>query len=170
MQINKAILDNDWKTFDIMGRFYYTSFAFCWWPPFFFARANIKQAHLITSIIQELCKNSGQSISIHKLVAFTGPGVTREMKSKISNITGIKFTKSSGNYLGFPLINNRTSKRTFNYIVEKVQVRLTGWKAKNLVWLVGVRWLTWCWRVSPRTLCKLFGFLKILAMLSISLI
>ena len=31
-----------------------------------------------------------------------------------------------------PLLNDRITKQKFNYVVEKVQARLTGWKAKTL--------------------------------------
>lgn len=66
-------------------------------------------------------------------MAFTGPGMTVDMKNKITNITGIKFTDNLGKYLGIRLFNGRASKEKFNYIVEKVQYCLTGGNLRILV-------------------------------------
>ncbi len=41
-------------------------------------------------------------------------------------------TKNSGKYLGVPLIHERVSRRTYADFLEKVQGRLSGWKAKLL--------------------------------------
>lgn len=118
MQINKAVSEKAWQTFEVCRGGLSI-------PHILFARVNTKQAHLITTIIDNFCRNSGQSIRIHKSVAFTGPSVTMEMKS-ITNFSGIKFMENLGKYLGIPLINNRALKEKFDYIFEKMQARLTG--------------------------------------------
>lgn len=59
-------------------------------------------------------------------------GLQRETKNNIRNITGIEFSDRLGKYLGIPPLNDRANKEKFNFIVEKVWSRLTGWKAKNL--------------------------------------
>lgn len=41
-------------------------------------------------------------------------------------------TKNLGKYLGVPLIHERVSRRTYADLLEKVQGRLSGWKAKLL--------------------------------------
>ena len=58
--------------------------------------------------------------------------MSREKKGIIEYIMQIKFTDNLGNYLGVLLLNDHPSKRHFQYVVEKVQMRLTGWRAKNL--------------------------------------
>lgn len=132
MQINRAVSDNIWKTIDVCRGGPSIPHLLFADDLLLFARANTKQEQLITTIIDDFCKYSSQSISIHKSVAFTGPGFTVEMKKKITSIRGIKFMENLGKYLGIPLLNNRASKENFNYIVEKVQARLSGWKSKNL--------------------------------------
>ena len=54
------------------------------------------------------------------------------MKNQIQSITGFQFTENIGNYIDIPLLNERVSKRLYGSVLEKVQQRLTGWKAKHL--------------------------------------
>ena len=50
----------------------------------------------------------------------------------IRQINGIQITTDLGRYLGVPLINKKVNKSTYQFIVDKVQQRLSGWKAKFL--------------------------------------
>jgi hypothetical protein len=45
---------------------------------------------------------------------------------------GVSSTQDIGRYLGFPLQSNGRNSRDFNFIVEKVQAKLTSWKLKLL--------------------------------------
>lgn len=58
----------------------------------------------------------------------TSGGVARD----ICRECGIAMTDDLGKYLGVPLIHKRVTKHTYSHIVEKVQARLTGWKANCL--------------------------------------
>uniref|UniRef100_A0A2N9ESQ0 Reverse transcriptase domain-containing protein n=2 Tax=Fagus sylvatica TaxID=28930 RepID=A0A2N9ESQ0_FAGSY len=44
----------------------------------------------------------------------------------------VKSTQNLGKYLGFPLRPNGSSTRDFDFVVEKVQAKLSSWKAKLL--------------------------------------
>lgn len=37
-----------------------------------------------------------------------------------------------GKYLGFPILTGRVTKKDFNFILDKIQSRLAGWKSKLL--------------------------------------
>ena len=45
---------------------------------------------------------------------------------------GIRSTPSLGKYLGFPLKHQGASSQDFNFVIERVQSKLQGWKASML--------------------------------------
>ena len=51
-------------------------------------------------------------------------------------ILGITSTPNLGKYLGFPIIHSGSSARDFDFVVEKIQSKLAGWKS-NLLSMVG---------------------------------
>lgn len=60
------------------------------------------------------------------------PSVPRREILKYSAIYGMSDTKDLGTYLGIPIIHGRVKKNHFNFIINKVQRKLAGWKAKVL--------------------------------------
>lgn len=54
------------------------------------------------------------------------------MARALSRQLGFQFTELLWKYLGVPLIHKRALRRTYQYIVDKVQQNLNGWSAKNL--------------------------------------
>lgn len=54
------------------------------------------------------------------------------MIQSITTTLHIPSTKDLGTYLGFPLIHGRLRSQHFQYLLEKVQGRLAGWKSHLL--------------------------------------
>ncbi|CAN1139014.1 Putative ribonuclease H protein At1g65750, partial [Linum perenne] len=54
------------------------------------------------------------------------------VKQQLDTITGFRLTDNLGRYLGAPLIHGRVRKEVYFPIVERVQNRFAGWKAKLL--------------------------------------
>ena len=50
----------------------------------------------------------------------------------IGDALGFSITKDLGCYLGMPLIHSRVNKATYQSILDKVDMRLTGWNAAHL--------------------------------------
>ena len=50
----------------------------------------------------------------------------------IGDALGFSATKDLGCYLGMPLIHSRVNKATYQSILDKVDMRLTGWNAAYL--------------------------------------
>jgi hypothetical protein len=46
--------------------------------------------------------------------------------------SGLKETLKLGNYLGVPALGKAPRVQDFQYMVDKVKARLTGWKTKHL--------------------------------------
>ncbi|KAG8371078.1 hypothetical protein BUALT_Bualt13G0049500 [Buddleja alternifolia] len=59
-------------------------------------------------------------------------GSRRRDRRRISMELGIGCSENLGNYLGVPLVHDRVSPRLFRELIDKVQARLSSWKAKLL--------------------------------------
>ena len=51
---------------------------------------------------------------------------------KISQICGIQLTNDLGKYLGVPLFHARDTKEKFQYVIDNVRAKLSGWKVSQL--------------------------------------
>ena len=58
--------------------------------------------------------------------------MSQETSNSISAELGIPLTDDLGKYLGIPTINGRVSRNTFHFILDRIDKKLTGWKAKVL--------------------------------------
>ena len=63
---------------------------------------------------------------------FFSPNVLDDTRFSLSNILGFHSTPNLGKYLGFPLKHTGSSSQDYNFIIEKVQKKLAGWKASLL--------------------------------------
>uniref|UniRef100_A0A2N9GX50 CCHC-type domain-containing protein n=1 Tax=Fagus sylvatica TaxID=28930 RepID=A0A2N9GX50_FAGSY len=78
------------------------------------------------------CSCSGQKINLSKSKVLFSPNVQPDVVSRLCRILGVSSTQDIGRYLGFPLRSNGRNTTDFNFIVEKVQAKLTSWKSKLL--------------------------------------
>jgi hypothetical protein len=88
--------------------------------------------HTITRILEDFCLQSGQKVSLPKSKVFFSPNVNPNLRHHLCGILGVSSTPNLGKYLGFPLRSNGRSSRDFDFVVEKVQAKLSNWKAKLL--------------------------------------
>ena len=54
----------------------------------------------------------------------------------MANLLGFNSTPNLGKYLGFPLKHPGTRRHGFDFVLDRVKKKLTGWKA-NLLSMVG---------------------------------
>lgn len=54
------------------------------------------------------------------------------MKAELVALSPIQFTSDLGRYLGFPLVRGRVKNADFNFLLEKINSRLSSWKSKLL--------------------------------------
>lgn len=86
----------------------------------------------VVEVLDVFCKLSGLKISKEKSKIFFSPNVTVEDKMDIVNLTEIGDTHNLGKYLGFPICHKGRRRNEFNFVVERVQAKLDGWKSKCL--------------------------------------
>lgn len=71
---------------------------------------------------------AGQKINYEKSRVFFSPNVAARRKRDICRRLGIMATNNLGRYLGFPIIHKGRVGSAFNFILDKVQSKLAGWK------------------------------------------
>ena len=72
---------------------------------------------------------SSQKVSASKSKVFFSPNVPCDTRSSLLDILGFHSTQNLGKCLGFPLKHARSSSQDYNFIIEKVQRKLAGWKS-----------------------------------------
>ncbi|KAF4383803.1 hypothetical protein F8388_023495 [Cannabis sativa] len=97
-----------------------------------FGQASTKEAKAFKDCLDTYCEWSGQSINLHKSSVHFSCGVPRGRIQAITKILRMKKMTYKTTYLGLPLFS--TSRRTSNYnhLVDRVLLRIKGWKAKLL--------------------------------------
>lgn len=97
-----------------------------------FAKADISQAYLIRDILHIFCMESGQKVRFDKSHVLISRNFTTQLGQSLSNILNIPSATNLGKYLGVPSIQMRVTKSTYKAVLDKVQHRLQGWKARCL--------------------------------------
>jgi ribonuclease HI len=97
-----------------------------------FGEANELQMHCVIETLNKFCSLSGQEVSQEKTSIYFFKNVNREMKDKLTRISGFKETANLGRYLGVPLLGRAPKRNDFQYLVDQVEAKLSSWKAKQL--------------------------------------
>ena len=69
---------------------------------------------------------------------YFSPNVDRDTRESLCDILGFASTPYLGKYLGFPLKQPSSSSHDYNFILDRVKQKLSGWKA-NFLSLAGRR-------------------------------
>ena len=101
-----------------------------------FAKADNINCCVIRDVLDEFCKMSGHTISEAKSRVFFSPNVDMDDREAFCDILGFASTPDLGKYLGFPIRQPGTSSREYNFILDRVKQKLSGWKA-NLLSVAG---------------------------------
>jgi ribonuclease HI len=96
------------------------------------SEASVECCHVISEVLDDFCHLSGQKVSFSKSKVYFSPNVSPDLRSSLCGILGVASTPNLGKYLGFPLKSCRRSSNEFNFVVEKVQAKLSSWKSKLL--------------------------------------
>lgn len=97
-----------------------------------FAKANAKNCEAIIEVLDTFCKLAGQKLNLAKSRVLFSQNVSRRCKRSICRKLGINATQNLGRYLGLPLTYKGRIGDAFNFVIEKVQKKLSSWKAKFL--------------------------------------
>lgn len=97
-----------------------------------FAEAGVEQIMLMKGILDVFCRVSGQKVSEEKTRIFFSQNANSNLRQQICDNSGFQVTNDLGKYLGVPILHNRVNRRSFQFILDKVDQRLSNWKVKTL--------------------------------------
>ena len=97
-----------------------------------FTKANSKNCEAIIEVLDNFCNLASQKVSLSKSCIYFANNVSSKRKRNICRKMGINATNNLGRYLGFLVLHQGRNENAFNFIVEKIQGKLVGWKTKLL--------------------------------------
>ncbi|KAH1098440.1 hypothetical protein J1N35_015361 [Gossypium stocksii] len=97
-----------------------------------FCKANRTQAQRLDFILKQFCEFSGHKISIRKSNIFFSKTTSGDVRNQIIQMFGFQEVQNLGKYLGVPLLHERITKSTLNFIIDKVIQKLQSWDARRL--------------------------------------
>lgn len=92
----------------------------------------MEQAIVIDKILQTFCYFFGQKVNVSKSQNFFSANTPNDIVNGICNRLGFNMVDNLGIYLGMPLLHNRMGVGTFNFLVDEVRQRLSGWEVRKL--------------------------------------
>lgn len=97
-----------------------------------FCQAKVGQTEVIADILDRFCMASGHKVNASKTHIYFSPSTRSEVASAISNRLGFSKVDDLGLYLGLPLFHERVTNATFQFLIDKVRSKLSGWNANSL--------------------------------------
>ncbi|KAL4309954.1 hypothetical protein GQ457_01G030200 [Hibiscus cannabinus] len=97
-----------------------------------FSEASLSKLSVINSILKEFCLVSGHKVSIEKTNICFSRNVGSDIRHHISSNFGFREVVDLGKYLGVPLLHSRVTKASYDYIIQRVRDKLSGWDARCL--------------------------------------
>ncbi|CAN1163715.1 Putative ribonuclease H protein At1g65750 [Linum perenne] len=130
--IQEAIEDGSWKPITLAPGGPQLSHLFFANDLILFADASVSQVETILACLDRFCDASGQAVNKDKSVIFCSKNTDRRTAAAISSTLGIPLTQNLGKYLGVPILHERTTRFTYQEIIDRLDQRLSGWKARSL--------------------------------------
>jgi hypothetical protein len=97
-----------------------------------FAKATNKNCTTINRVLKIFYDISGQKINFNKLRLVISKRIDPTRATYLENALGIRLSNYFRKYLGAPILVDGRDKKDFEFLLEKIQDRLMGWKAKTL--------------------------------------
>ena len=93
---------------------------------FLFTKAKTRDCRNLRNILQTFCDFSGQVISVSKLKLWFSPSTPQHVKDQVARIFGIPTIDRIGTYLGTPIFTSRHTAQSYQYLVDKIHLRIEG--------------------------------------------
>lgn len=98
----------------------------------FFARADAQNCHTIINTLDSFSKHSVQRVNNNKSKFLFSQNWSDASQLNLSIILEIKSSNNFGRYLGFPTFHKKPISRDFQFPLDNMISKLSGWKTKFL--------------------------------------
>ena len=99
-----------------------------------FSKANCSDVLILNSCLEKYCNWSRQLVNRSKSGIIFSKMVNLNQKRRIKEVMQMKKVPINVKYLGTPLFTTRSRAKDFNYLQEKLESWLNGWRSKSLSW------------------------------------
>ncbi|GLT28349.1 hypothetical protein SLA2020_032890 [Shorea laevis] len=137
-KIQSRVQSKLWKPFKISRGALALSHLFFADDLMLFCEASQEQVEVVMDCLTKFSKESGLEINSTKSKLYVSPNIQSHVAGVLSDASGIPLTSDLGTYLGVPILHGRPSVSTYKHILEKIQVKLAGWK-RSLLSMAGRR-------------------------------
>lgn len=86
----------------------------------------------VTSTLNTFYELSRQVVSLEKTYFYFSKNVSQASKRLLADKSGFKVCRNMGKYLGVPILGRAPKRNGFQYIIDKVNGELAGWKSNHL--------------------------------------
>lgn len=130
--IEKEVQDQNWKPIKLSRDGPPVSHLFFADDLLLFGEASAGQISTMLKCLRVFCEALGQKVLASKSRMLFSRNVHHSRATELSELAGFGLTSDLGKYLGVPLLHNRKKRETYNYLLERTQRRLSGWRATAL--------------------------------------
>ena len=95
-------------------------------------RANAANAEALRAVLYSYCVASGQMVSVKKSSIFFSPNTEVEDKVQICTILNIMTEALNDKYLGLPANVGMDKSDCFQFLIDRIIMKISGWKEKLL--------------------------------------
>ncbi|KAG6401482.1 hypothetical protein SASPL_138339 [Salvia splendens] len=130
--INKSVQDGDWDPIRLARHGSSISHLFFADDLVLFCKVDMKNTRTLKSILDKFSHHSGHKVSASKTQLFFSPNTDISLAQAIQNHLQFRSVCNLGKYLGIPIFHGMVTKNNFQYLIDKVRARLSGWSASSL--------------------------------------
>lgn len=94
----------------------------------FFGTLGDRTIQNLQDILYVYAKWSGQQENLEKSSILFSKGVTEERRNQVAEFLGVKQMQGNDKYLGFQLLKSTFRIDSFDFLFEKIENKLAGWK------------------------------------------
>ena len=100
-----------------------------------FAKATTYEVQVLDECLEKYCEWFGQLINREKFGLIFSKLVVRERKRAIKLELNMKAISIATTYLGAPLFTSRSRIKDFEFLQDRLESKLKGWRYKSLSWV-----------------------------------
>lgn len=97
-----------------------------------FGEASLSQVETMKKCLDQFRAVLWSKVSLAKSKIYFFPNTNLHVRNQICSTLAMESTEDMSTYLGIPTIHGRTSKLEYQFVVDRIDAKLVGWKQKML--------------------------------------